>query len=174
MCTGGVRRRHAGPGSAGRPFQPGGLLLCAELAGVTAPLVGGDLLQNLELRKAGTGYSGTLSVLRGNRMVTYRFARAVVEPGKPSFTTSPVRGVSYRFEGWLTRGGDLARGAARRGEDIVEGVLEGTVTKLSGGQERGAAELKFDLLLAAERKYGATSCCSALKQRKALSALPLA
>ncbi|HEX8162901.1 MAG TPA: hypothetical protein VF538_13610 [Pyrinomonadaceae bacterium] len=106
----------------------------------------GGLFQNIELHRVGAVYLGTLSMLRGNRMVTYRFTRAVVEHGNLPFDTTAARGVSYRFEGRFTRG-DFAGDAARRGEEVVEGILEWTVMKLPRGRETGTAELKFDFPL---------------------------
>ena len=126
-------------------FNPAGTFTAQNSPEAPAPKIDGDLILSVELRKAGSGYGGSLVVLtRGNRTVSYRFGGATLGPDKLTFTTGPVRGVAYHFEGKFTRGGDFARDAARRGEDVLEGVLEGRVTKVSGGRELGAAGLRFD------------------------------
>jgi len=140
----GAQRQQRRQGAA---FNPVGTFSAQNSPESPTPRIDGDMIENIDLRKTGTSYGGSLMVLRGDKTVIYKFTGATAEPGKFSFTTKPVRGVSYRFEGKFNRGGDFARDAVRRGDDRVENILKGTMTKLSGESKRGEAMLKFDFLL---------------------------
>lgn len=140
----GAQRQQRRQGAA---FNPVGTFSAQNSPESPTPRIDGDMIENIELYKTGGAYSGSLMVLRGSRRGIYKFTGATVELGKLAFTTKPMRGVSYRFEGKFTRGGDFARDAARRGDDTVESILVGTATKLVGNRKLGEATLKFDFLL---------------------------
>lgn len=131
----------------GATFNPVGTFSAQNSPEAPTPRIDGDMIENIDLRKTGASYGGRLMVLRGDKTEIYKFTGATAEPGKLAFTTKPMRGVSYRFEGKFTRGGDFARDAVRRGDDRVENILEGTMTKLSGKSKRSEVTLKFDFLL---------------------------
>jgi hypothetical protein len=128
-------------------FNPVGTFSAQNSPALPAPGIDGDRIENIALRKIGRSYGGTLTVFRGSRKMVYKFTEAAVGPGKLMFRTKPVRGISYRFEGEFNRGGDFAGDAMRRGDDRVENILRGMMTKLSGESVRGEATLKFDFLL---------------------------
>ena len=68
-----------------------------------------------------------------------RFKVLTVTRERLIFTTVVIRGVSYSFSGRFLKGGVFA--AADLDQDTP--VLEGTLTKLKGGQKRAQANLKF-------------------------------
>jgi hypothetical protein len=129
-------------------FNPSGTFSVQNSPESPAPEIDGDLVQNIELRKTAKGYDGELSVMRRTGgMVTYKFTGAAVEPGKLSFTTASVRGISYGFEGRFLKQGNLRRLTETTTGDVLSDALEGTATRYRGGRKLGAAEFKFDFLL---------------------------
>jgi hypothetical protein len=69
----------------------------------------------------------------------YRFKTLVVKRDNFNFTTMTVRGISYSFAGKFLKGG--VYGAGELDEETP--VLEGTLTKFSGGKKVAEANLKF-------------------------------
>ncbi len=67
-----------------------------------------------------------------------RFRTLTVNRNNLVFTTVTIRGTSYNFKGRFLRGGVFA---ADDLEDVP--VLEGTLTKISGGKIASAATLRF-------------------------------
>ena len=70
---------------------------------------------------------------------SYRFKTLVVKRDNFTFTTVPVRGVSYSFAGKFLKGGNFA--ASWSGDE--DPVLEGTLTKFRDGKKLAEAKLKF-------------------------------
>ena len=69
----------------------------------------------------------------------HRYKTLVVKPDNFTFTTIPVRGVSYGFSGKFLKGGVYGAGDL----DEETPVLEGTLTRFRDGKKVAEANLKF-------------------------------
>ncbi|MFL6333070.1 MAG: hypothetical protein ACJ754_06965 [Pyrinomonadaceae bacterium] len=103
------------------------------------------MILNIKLHEAGSGQGDSIAVLTGrNRTGSYQFTSATVKRERLSFTTAPMEGFTYRFKVKFTRSGGFAKDEARRGKDVLEGVLEGTMKKVSSGRELSTMDIRFD------------------------------
>lgn len=69
----------------------------------------------------------------------YRFKTLTVKRHNFTFTTVAIKGISYSFSGRFLKGGNFAATALN---DEVP-VMEGTMTRYSGGKKVAEAKLKF-------------------------------
>ena len=69
----------------------------------------------------------------------FPFKTLIVKRDNFSFTTATIGGISYAFSGKFLKGGVYAAGDL---DDTIP-VLEGTLTKLRGGQKVAEKKLKF-------------------------------
>jgi hypothetical protein len=72
--------------------------------------------------------------------VTYRFKTLSVTRAKFTFTTIPIKGVSYSFSGRFLRGGVYAE---LDSDQWGKPILEGKLSKFKGSQKVAEANLKF-------------------------------
>jgi hypothetical protein len=72
--------------------------------------------------------------------VTYRFKTLSVTRAKFTFTTMPIKGISYSFTGRFLRGGVYAE---LDSDQWGKPILEGKLSKLKGSQKVSEANLKF-------------------------------
>ena len=79
------------------------------------------------------------SGVQTNTGKNYRFKTLTVKRDNFTFTTVTVGGVYYSFAGKFLKGGNFA--ATWLGDE--DPVLEGTLTKFSGGKKVAEAKLKF-------------------------------
>lgn len=72
--------------------------------------------------------------------VTYRFKTVSVTRAKFTFTTMPIKGISYSFTGRFLRGGVYAE---LDSDQWGKPILEGKLSKFKGSQKTVEANLKF-------------------------------
>lgn len=70
---------------------------------------------------------------------TFRFQQQTVKRERFTFTTTPVRGVSYSFSGRFLKGGVFSETVL----DDQSPVLEGVLTKFAAGKKVAEAKLTF-------------------------------
>lgn len=92
------------------------------------------------LRDAKKSYLNSHSGLYTNRGVTYRFKTVSVTRERFTFTTVPIKGVSYSFTGRFLRGGVYEE---LDSDQWGKPILEGRITKLRDGKRAATANLKF-------------------------------
>lgn len=91
---------------------------------------------NLNAKKLRRLPSPGLQLVNGTR---FQFKTLTVKRENFTFTTMPLRGVSYSFAGKFLKGGVYASGIL----DPDTPVLEGKLTKFRGGKKVAEANLKF-------------------------------
>jgi hypothetical protein len=75
-----------------------------------------------------------------NKGVTYRFKTLSVTREKFTFTTVPIKGISYSFTGRFLRGGVYAE---LDSDQWGKPILEGRLSKFDGSRKLAEAKLKF-------------------------------
>ncbi|MBA3804436.1 MAG: hypothetical protein H0X14_01810 [Acidobacteria bacterium] len=92
------------------------------------------------LRNAKRSFYNTHAGLYTTAGVTYRFKTLSVTRAKFTFTTMPIKGVSYSFTGRFLRGGVFAE---LDSDQWGKPILEGKLGKFKGSEKVAEANLKF-------------------------------
>jgi hypothetical protein len=92
------------------------------------------------LRDANKSFLNSHSGLYTNRGVTYRFKTVSATRERFTFTTVPIKGISYSFTGRFLRGGVYGE---LDSDQWGKPILEGRLSKLRDGKRVAAATLKF-------------------------------
>ena len=92
------------------------------------------------LRDAKRSFFNSHAGVYTNKGVTYKFKTLSVTREKFTFTTVPIKGISYSFTGRFLRGGVYAE---LDSDQWGKPILEGKLSKFNGSRKLAEANLKF-------------------------------